>query len=717
MRIYSMTATFGKLEHATLELKPGLNIIQAPNEWGKSTWCAFLIAMLYGIDTSARTTKTTLADKERYAPWSGSPMSGRIELNWNGRDITIQRRTKGRLIFGEFSAFETDTGIEVPELTAANCGQMLLGVERAVFARAGFLKLTDLPVTQDDALRRRLNNLVTTGDESGAGDKLASKLKDLKNKVRYNRSGLLPQAEEQREQLQQRLYDLQDLTTQAEATRNRQHILAQQVRLLENHKVGLRYVASLEDARKVTDAQAVLAEAQQTMDAQLEASQELLSLEDAQRQLYHAEALQKQLAQLEESRATLPQAPAAPQVPAHFREIPPERAIAAAQEDFTQQAKIEASRKKQNHMAMAYGIVAGLVLIGLCIARLALSVTQPLVYILGGGMVALAGILLGIFCTGRAKKWRDALDALYHRHSGLNPDQWIPDAQAYADAYSTYANALALYDQARREFASREDALQAQIRALPGGDLEQCRTLCSRNIDAHNQLEQAKRQLQQAKIHAQAVASMAKDAPAPEFEDQLTFSAAETEDRLAAALLEQQQNQLRLGQLQGQAESLGSELQIRSELTAVRQRIHRLEDTYQALELAQRALTLASNELQRRFAPKISKRAQALFSRMTGGRYQKISLSEDLSLNASAEDEDTLRSSQWRSEGTVDQLYLALRLAVAEELTPKAPLVLDDALVRFDDQRLATAMEILSEAAEHKQVILFTCQGRENALR
>ena len=205
MKIYSMTATFGKLEHATLELKPGLNIIEAPNEWGKSTWCAFLIAMLYGIDTSARTTKTTLADKERYAPWSGSPMSGSIDLNWNGRDITIQRRTKGRLIFGEFSAFETDTGIQVPELTAANCGQMLLGVERAVFARAGFLKLTDLPVTQDDALRRRLNSLVTTGDESGAGDKLASKLKDLKNKVRYNRSGLLPQAEEQREQLQQRL--------------------------------------------------------------------------------------------------------------------------------------------------------------------------------------------------------------------------------------------------------------------------------------------------------------------------------------------------------------------------------------------------------------------------------------------------------------------------------------------------------------------------------
>jgi uncharacterized protein YhaN len=61
----------------------------------------------------------------------------------------------------------------------------------------------------------------------------------------------------------------------------------------------------------------------------------------------------------------------------------------------------------------------------------------------------------------------------------------------------------------------------------------------------------------------------------------------------------------------------------------------------------------------------------------------------------------------------VDQLYLALRLAVAESLTPHAPLILDDALVRFDDERLRLAMDILQAEAVSKQVILFTCQSRE----
>ena len=64
MKIYKMTATFGKLQHETLTLKPGLNVITAPNEWGKSTWCAFLAAMLYGLDTRAKSTKSSLADQQ-----------------------------------------------------------------------------------------------------------------------------------------------------------------------------------------------------------------------------------------------------------------------------------------------------------------------------------------------------------------------------------------------------------------------------------------------------------------------------------------------------------------------------------------------------------------------------------------------------------------------------------------------------------------------------
>jgi hypothetical protein len=218
-----MSATFGKLEHATLELRPGLNVIEAPNEWGKSTWCAFLTTMLYGLDTSQRSKKDQLADKERYQPWSGAPMAGRIDLHWQGRDITIQRGPKGRVPMGAFRAFETDTGLPVPGLDGNNCGQVLLGVERSVFVRSCLIRSSDMPVTQDEDLRTRLNALVTTGDEHSGAEALGQRLRELRNRCQYHRKGLLPEAQATLATLEEELESRGRLEDQAkELDRERQ---------------------------------------------------------------------------------------------------------------------------------------------------------------------------------------------------------------------------------------------------------------------------------------------------------------------------------------------------------------------------------------------------------------------------------------------------------------------------------------------------------------
>ena len=163
-------------------------------------------------------------------------------------------------------------------------------------------------------------------------------------------------------------------------------------------------------------------------------------------------------------------------------------------------------------------------------------------------------------------------------------------------------------------------------------------------------------------------------------------------------------------------ETLDTEDSLTRQLQAEQSRVAALEDTCAALELAQDTLAKAAAELQRRFAPELSRRAQDLFSQLTDGQYDRLTLSEDLSLLAGSHKEATLRSPLWRSSGTTDQLYLALRLALSETLTPQAPLVLDDALVRFDDHRLKLTLEVLQEIAKDKQILLFTCQSREKQL-
>lgn len=71
MEFHYLNATFGRLEQQELRLHPGLNLICAPNESGKSTWSAFIRTMLYGFPSRER---STLADKKRYVPWSGAAM-------------------------------------------------------------------------------------------------------------------------------------------------------------------------------------------------------------------------------------------------------------------------------------------------------------------------------------------------------------------------------------------------------------------------------------------------------------------------------------------------------------------------------------------------------------------------------------------------------------------------------------------------------------------
>ena len=698
MRIDTMTATFGKLEHQSLSLKPGLNVIHAPNEWGKSTWCAFLLAMLYGLDTRAKGGGKTLPEKERYAPWSGSPMSGRVELNWNGRDITIERTTKGRIPLGSFRAYETHTGMEVPELDGSNCGFLLLGVERSVYQRAGFIRLSDLQVTQDEALRRRLNQLVTTGDDSGDQAKLEKGLRELKNRCRYNRSGLLPQAIAQREGLRSTLEELEALQAQQERIAAELEQNAAQQKILANHTAALAYEQFCGQREKLTGAR----------EASLWAVQKLEQLEAACRGIPSQEEIEKQLSLLrdyrgdleafQEAQSSLPLPPEPPQAPACFLGLSPDQA--------REQAEADARKLRRNWWWLLL-TAGGAAVIG---AAALILLKQMLL----GALLAGAGCLSVGAALAAMVHRRRSLQGLASRYGSLSPRSWKEQAEQYFRDVEEYRQQEANYRQNLEALAQRRRELKQQHQKLCGdASLEQSSREWEQYGRQRWELENARQEASQARREYESLKAMLHPVPPPSQEDTCSLSAQET--AFQAEQLRQQERQLRRreGECRGRMEALGSREEIQAQLTRLEDRIATLQRYDRALALAQQALTQASGELQRRFAPRISREAQRLFSRMTGGAYDRLTLSQDFSLLCGTRQEDALREAQWRSDGTIDQLYLALRLSTAQALTPEAPLILDDALVRFDDARMGRAMEVLQELSQSRQVILFTCQQRE----
>ena len=703
MRIYKMTATFGKLEHETLELKPGLNIITAPNEWGKSTWCAFLVAMLYGLDTKSKTTKNALADKERYAPWSGSLMSGRIDLNWNGRDITIERSTARRIPMGEFRAYETASGVTVQELTAANCGAVLLGVEQSVFRRAGFIRHGDLPVTQDEALRRRLNALVTTGDDSGSADFLAEELKNLKNRCRYNRSGLLPQAEAERTALEAKLTEMDNLELQIQRLQKQLAEVRDSLEQLQNHRQTMAYEKMRADMARAEESRQLLLQLQQESQQLEQLCADLAPQEEAERMCRELRSFREQWDMLQQELQMMPDEPQQPQLPLPFTGYSLEDSWKMVQKD------IQRFTDKSVNKAAAVLVLVGILGV---LAAAALVFLRAYLYAAVAGVAGIVAIVWGIWEKIAMGKRNSAL---LEKYGSGNWKTWDAPIREYEARLADYRAMRKEFQEISADLEVRQMLLRNKRESLCGYEnperlLDYWESVRDRWVSYHNTM----REMLRAQSNCEMINSMIRPVEQPSMPDTLSCSEEETAKRLSECAQEQQILQNRLGQFQGQKEILGSREQLQQQLEKAAARTGQLEKTYRALGIAMETLAAARAEIQRRYAPRITRQAQELLAKMTDGRYHSVTMGEDFSLQAAAEREDTLHDALWRSDGTMDQLYLALRLAVAEELTPNAPLILDDVLVRFDDERMRRAVNILRELAENRQVILFTCQGREN---
>ena len=143
----------------------------------------------------------------------------------------------------------------------------------------------------------------------------------------------------------------------------------------------------------------------------------------------------------------------------------------------------------------------------------------------------------------------------------------------------------------------------------------------------------------------------------------------------------------------------------------------RIQEELDAIDLAQDTMTTLSTSIRDSFGLYLNKEASQLISGITGGIYSSMSIDENLDVFMNTPDK--LVPIEQVSSGTMDQIYLAVRLAAAR-LVQKGrqdtmPLIFDDSFVLYDDDRLRTALKWLVKAYD-SQIIIFTCHQREAQL-
>lgn len=139
----------------------------------------------------------------------------------------------------------------------------------------------------------------------------------------------------------------------------------------------------------------------------------------------------------------------------------------------------------------------------------------------------------------------------------------------------------------------------------------------------------------------------------------------------------------------------------------------RLREELTAIDLALDTMTELSSTIRDSFGLYLNKTASDLIDGITGGIYNSMSVDENLNIFMNTRTK--LVPVDQVSSGTMDQIYLALRLAAARLIQSggdEMPLIFDDSFVLYDDDRLRTALKWLCQAYDG-QIIIFTCHKRE----
>ncbi len=160
-----------------------------------------------------------------------------------------------------------------------------------------------------------------------------------------------------------------------------------------------------------------------------------------------------------------------------------------------------------------------------------------------------------------------------------------------------------------------------------------------------------------------------------------------------------------------------NDIQTEKRLDELKERLDNIKNAkieIEAIDEAKKDIEEIANEIRNSFGKKLNERASYYMAQITNGKYDKLTIDERL--NISVNSRKALIMASRLSKGTIEQIYMALRLAAADIIfeKDKKPILLDDAFVMYDNKRMGNTLRFMSENMD--QVILFSCHTREKVM-
>ncbi len=155
---------------------------------------------------------------------------------------------------------------------------------------------------------------------------------------------------------------------------------------------------------------------------------------------------------------------------------------------------------------------------------------------------------------------------------------------------------------------------------------------------------------------------------------------------------------------------------IEEELVENTEKLMSLRNLEKSINLAKEVLNQSYESMKNTITPKFTQELSKTISEITKGKYTNVRLNDDTGLVVELENGNYIPVARL-SIGTIDQLYLSLRLALVEDLSEeKMPIILDEPFAYYDTERLKNILRYIAQRFSDHQVMIFTCMHREREL-
>ncbi len=760
MRILKMEIEeFGRICDRLLLLGEGFNLIEGPNECGKSTLLAFIRFVFYGFPRKAGADGE---EREKRLSWRTGRAAGRIVLRTDAGDFAIFRSVvrQGNTARESFSETLSVTSLASGEeisLHGKTPGEYFLGLPATLYDSTLCLRQSDAARVSDPAVGDALNELLFAGNGGVGADVALEKLRlarrdlqhlkgrggriaDLEDRIAVTQDTLLRAREDSgvlstlradvaryRTQANERRRELEEVTAQLEAVSAAETLAlfdrAHSARSVCEQK-RLNYEALCAKNQAIGDLPGVIANVREALreyeHAKVEALQALPELTRL-RAVHHDE---KMLA----AHALLTEKGGAQSVLADFR--------------TAQKRKKRALKATWIFwmIALVFATVTGLIASGTIVPFLMLFLPTgtylPGICVIGIGfaallvLIALGCLWRALRCGKRARAWIKRLGVTDPRLFRTYLEQCTTQAQSAEAHRMLLAELEGVYAEkegriARAEARVRECLFDAgltvprELEAIPAL-LAECEM---RYRGAQEMLLAARGEWERAAAAYEALARSLEGKNEAELRARFAGASAYDPEELRRKQAFLREALAGLEKKCAEAERREIALSAtakdpaagESELAALRAEHRNATRRLSALEMALSAMDEAMHSLGEGLLPQICERASAHLCALTDGAYQRIYTGADLALSLDS-DKGPLPLSHF-SAGCRDAAHLALRLGLLDTLSQeRLPLLFDEAFSRLDDSRARALLQLLLEYCHAGgQCLLFTCHSREAA--